>query len=75
MFILIDNIVTDIVYLIFQEVSGPDHLGQETVHYNKIGLSWNLGIQFLFNRLGICPYCYNVHENIIVSHYVLVNWK
>ena len=26
--IMIDNIVVDIIYLIFQEVLGPDHLGQ-----------------------------------------------
>ena len=37
--ILIDNIVTDLISLIVQGVLGPDHLGQEIIHYKKIALS------------------------------------
>ena len=37
--ILIDNIVMDLVSIFFQGVTGPDHLGQEIVHSNKISLS------------------------------------
>ena len=37
--ILIYNIAMDIISLIFKEVSGPDHLGQEIVNYDKLILS------------------------------------
>ena len=43
MFILVDNIVMDLVSLIFQEVSGPDHLGQDIFKSEKLFLSWTLG--------------------------------
>ena len=39
-----DNIVTDLVSLLLQEVLGPDHMGQEIVHSDKLGLSWALGV-------------------------------
>ena len=37
--IFIDNIVMDMLSILFQEVLGPDHLGQYIVHSNRLGLS------------------------------------
>ena len=45
--ILINNIVMDIVSLLFQKISDTDHQGQYIVHSNKLGISWNIGIQFV----------------------------
>ena len=53
MVIFKDKITTYLVLLLFQEVSGPDHLGQDISHSNKLILSWTLGVKFLFSRLDI----------------------
>ena len=72
MVILTDNIVTDLISLIFQEVSGPYHLGQYIIHYDKIGLSWTIRVTFLFNGLGICYSFSHGPETTSVAHHVLV---
>ena len=46
--ILVNNIDVDLVSLLFQEVSGSDHFGQDIPHSENIGLSWALGVQFFF---------------------------
>ena len=55
MVILIDNIGMDLVSILFQELSGPDHLGQYIVHSKNLGLSWTIFVQFLFYGLDIPP--------------------
>ena len=75
MVILVDNIVKDLVSLLFKEVWGPDYLGQEIIHFDKLSLSWTIGVQFLFTGLEIFPYCYYGHEYISVSPYVNVHCK
>ena len=75
MVILINSIVMDLVSLIFQEVLGPYHLGQEIIHFKNIGLSWTLGVQDLFTGLEICTSCAHCHEKTSVAPHVLVNQK
>ena len=72
---MIDNIVMDLVSMIFQEVSVPDHLDQEIVHSEKIGLSLTSGVQFLFDGLYIGPYCYYGNETTSVAPHLLVHIK
>ena len=51
--ILVNNIVLDLIYLIFQEVAGLDRLGQYIFHSDKLSLSWTLGVNLLFAILDI----------------------
>ena len=73
--ILIDNIVVDLLSLIFQEVPGPDQLGQKIFHSNKINLSWSLCVQFLFSRLYICPLCSYIHTTTSVYPNTILHHK
>ena len=60
--ILVNNIDVDLVSLLFQEVSGSDHFGQDIPHSENIGLSWALGVQFFFcigNRSLLFPWSWN----------------
>ena len=75
MLILIDNIVMDLVYLLFQEVLGPDHLCQDIIYYANLGLSWNISVKFFFAELKIGTSGSHVHEAIIVTNNILVHRK
>ena len=44
--IFIDDVVVDLVSLIFQELLGPYHLCQDIVDPNKLGLNWTLSVKF-----------------------------
>ena len=57
--------------LLFQEVSGTYHVGQDIIHFNKQGLSWTIGVQFLFNGLDIGPSYYHSHETTSVTPNIL----
>ena len=73
--ILIVNIFMDLVSLLFQEVLGPDHQGQEIVHSEKVVLSWTLSVKFLFAGLNIGPSVYHGHKPTSVSPHILVHRK
>ena len=73
--ILVNNIFVDLISLLFQEVSGPYHLGQYIVHSEKLSLSWTLGVQFLFSILDIGSSCSHGHETTIMGPHVLVYHK
>ena len=72
MIILIYNIVVDLISLLFQEVLGPDHLGQDVVHTDKLGISLTLGVQFLFDRLDVVSSCFRIHGTTSLAPCVLV---
>ena len=69
------NIVVDILYLLIQEVSGPDHLVQDIAHSDKLVISCTLGDLFLFSVLFIDPYCSHTHEITSVAPRILVKLK
>ena len=73
--ISIDNIVMGILFLLFQDVSGPDRLGQDIFHTDKIILIWNLSSKSLFSGFDICPARHHVHEITIVDTHLLVPLK
>ena len=73
--ILIDNIVMDITPLLFQEVLDSYHLGQDTDHSDKLGLSWYLSVKLLFSGLDICTDRYHGNETTSVATHILVHYK
>ena len=65
----------DLVSFLFQEVSGPYHLGQDIVYSYMLGLSLSLGVQFLFHGLEIPPSGYHGHKTTFVDPHILMNRK
>ena len=59
---MIDNIATDLVSLLFQEVLDTYHLNQGIIHSYKLSIIWNLGVYFFYclgHRLFLFPWSWN----------------
>ena len=64
----------DLISLISEKLSVPYHLGRDIIHFYKIGLIWNLSVQF-FSVMDIFPSCSHGHETTSVDPNILVHRK
>ena len=66
--ILIDDVVVDLAFLIFQEVSGPHNLCQDIVDPDKLSL---VELLFFLAGLHLALYGYHGHESTSVTNHIL----